>query len=801
MAADTEPLFSHFLVVRLTESQGGGLKPEIKFQRSTRSGEQLLKTCVNFCFPALEDAGRTTWPASESFTYTLTEDDGTRLFGYCRRLLEPPRTLPDAICILTRRQWSSFYAHMLDILQLHYDLAAFVPPFIDAVARTPAPRAGTACIVSPWGASGESFRLHAPDESMPAVASFELLFTTLGTVNVIRLVAALVHESRVVIIGARLSDVSTVAHSAAALLAPFTWQHVFIPVLPTSMIDYVCAPMPFVVGVLEAHRPLLQQQPMEQCVFVELDRGKLRGDDDVPQLPRPSRDALFRRLEALKSARSGHPRYDPRQVTDAFLSLFAEVLHDYREFVHEGKAQGAREQVEAARRGGGRQPRIALDELFDHAGFVDAQPKEAQPFIASLRGVQMWEAWLSDALLTPADERSARPFDRRLVDVAARFATLPGPLDGKPKLSSKERAREAVVGLRFAIASATTGSVPAPARLLGVGARAGPGAGGMLPAPSQQQQAQHHHRAEQVAAAVVHARAAGAQQLHAAQARARTVASSLRERSAQLAVRRAGSAGQDAGDVEADEFLATIVVHTNDAGAAEVGDGGKGGAARCGARAPGGGAELLDQQRDSLLRLSTDDEFDGAFSPSVLSCAAAYEPMRGNAHSYAAAGPASEAAGVGGALKRLGIAEPNGTDARALLLGLDTGKAPLGASAHGGLDDAQLLGAFGSPAAQPRRGTSYPAPSSSAFPLVDVHPASDHDALASLFSSPAVPSGPTVVGELQPWHAPFLASSAQPAQPRGGVSAAGVPDFGLLLSSPGWSAPGHAQPPPAGNLL
>lgn len=194
--------------------------------------------------------------------------------------------MPDAICILTKRQWSSFFAHMLDILQLRFDLDAFVPPFIEAVARAPPPRPGGACVLSPWGERGESFVLNAPDESAPPVASFELLFSALGTLNVLRLVAALLHESRVVIIARQLGDISTVAHSVMALLQPFTWQHVFIPVLPTAMIDYVAAPMPFVVGVLEAHRGLLLQQPMDHCVFVEVDRGKVRGDDSVPQLPR-----------------------------------------------------------------------------------------------------------------------------------------------------------------------------------------------------------------------------------------------------------------------------------------------------------------------------------------------------------------------------------------------------------------------------------------------------------------------------------------------------------------------------------
>tara|TARA_R110002050_G_scaffold188151_1_gene322562 strand:+ start:2158 stop:2409 length:252 start_codon:yes stop_codon:yes gene_type:complete len=35
------------------------------------------------------------------------------------------------------------------------------------------------------------------------------------------------------------------------MLYPFEWQHVFIPLLPKQMMTFVCAPMPFIVGLLE----------------------------------------------------------------------------------------------------------------------------------------------------------------------------------------------------------------------------------------------------------------------------------------------------------------------------------------------------------------------------------------------------------------------------------------------------------------------------------------------------------------------------------------------------------------------
>jgi hypothetical protein len=30
------------------------------------------------------------------------------------------------------------------------------------------------------------------------------------------------------------------------LLKPFIWEHIFLPILPTKFLDYVCAPMPII---------------------------------------------------------------------------------------------------------------------------------------------------------------------------------------------------------------------------------------------------------------------------------------------------------------------------------------------------------------------------------------------------------------------------------------------------------------------------------------------------------------------------------------------------------------------------
>lgn len=57
-------------------------------------------------------------------------------------------------------------------------------------------------------------------------------------------------------------------HAVVALLYPFSWQHTFIPVLPGSMLDIVCCPTPFLVGLLSSSLPKLKELPVEEVSAV-----------------------------------------------------------------------------------------------------------------------------------------------------------------------------------------------------------------------------------------------------------------------------------------------------------------------------------------------------------------------------------------------------------------------------------------------------------------------------------------------------------------------------------------------------
>ena len=80
-------------------------------------------------------------------------------------------------------------------------------------------------------------------------AVFEPLLRALGPRNVARAVCAVAAERRVLLRSRQLSLLVAAAQGLLAALQPMRWRHVYIPLLPHALVDYVEAPTPFVMGL------------------------------------------------------------------------------------------------------------------------------------------------------------------------------------------------------------------------------------------------------------------------------------------------------------------------------------------------------------------------------------------------------------------------------------------------------------------------------------------------------------------------------------------------------------------------
>lgn len=64
--------------------------------------------------------------------------------------------------------------------------------------------------------------------------------------------------------------------SLLALIYPFRWRHVYIPVLPSMLLDVAQAPMPYILGVHSSSFYALQKysaKDMGDVIVVDIDGG------------------------------------------------------------------------------------------------------------------------------------------------------------------------------------------------------------------------------------------------------------------------------------------------------------------------------------------------------------------------------------------------------------------------------------------------------------------------------------------------------------------------------------------------
>uniref|UniRef100_A0A672KZ26 DENN domain containing 2C n=1 Tax=Sinocyclocheilus grahami TaxID=75366 RepID=A0A672KZ26_SINGR len=354
-----QQLFQQFVVVSLRKaSPGNTYIPEItqqfptKFERSSRlsrEAEDRLRAIPKFCFPDCYDWRPSSDHTSETFSFVLTGEDGSRLFGYCRKILPSGKgkRLPEVHCIISRLGCFNLFSKILEEVERRREISpALVHPFMHCVMEAPFPAPGRTITVKSFlpGSGNEVLTLCRPVDSRLEHVDFESLLQCLSVTRLLQVFASLLLERRVIFIADKLSVLSRCAHSALALLYPFTWQHTFVPVLPASMLDICCSPTPFVMGALSPSLPEVLDMPIEEVSHFE---GL--GDEDCI-LPRKLQAALQEILDNREEIleqntrdRNGDKSDLSTLVSEAFVWFFVELVGHYSLYMSDTGPGGTRE--------------------------------------------------------------------------------------------------------------------------------------------------------------------------------------------------------------------------------------------------------------------------------------------------------------------------------------------------------------------------------------------------------------------------------------------------------------------------
>ena len=155
------------------------------------------------------------------------------------------------------------------------------------------PIGGALVTVPPRGAADHGAREAFADGKEP-------LMRCLPVRTVFKCVAAIACERRLLLRSKQVSLLVKCAEALRGLAHPLVWRHVYIPCLPISMVDYLDAPMPFIMGA--THDVDVDERALEGVTVVDLDTGSMRDGGEQILLPQESmlRDFIERVRKIIK---------------------------------------------------------------------------------------------------------------------------------------------------------------------------------------------------------------------------------------------------------------------------------------------------------------------------------------------------------------------------------------------------------------------------------------------------------------------------------------------------------------------
>jgi hypothetical protein len=343
-------LFEYFLVVTLPLNKEPAV-PEIVFHFPDKITESVvLEKIPSFCFPETKEIQKTRTNKNqertiENFSFIITRSDGAKRYGYCRRFLSKG-TNANFICFCLLSTLSSFslFSQILDIVELKRDTEGDVAVYrlLHSVLAQAFPQPGETISVKTFSVSSdgdvklETFRLTRSDHDYEYLeyVTFETLFSKLSVSRILKIFESLLLEQKLIVCAKSLSVLTSCVNAISVLVYPFTWQGVFVPLLPVSMIDIVAAPMPFLVGVLSSTLSLVTAQNLEPDVLiVDIDADKLFHPNQKEVMADELIFAsIFHSLERTltQAIRSGHRGQElSLLIAHTFLHFFSEIFGDY----------------------------------------------------------------------------------------------------------------------------------------------------------------------------------------------------------------------------------------------------------------------------------------------------------------------------------------------------------------------------------------------------------------------------------------------------------------------------------------
>ncbi|XP_067313701.1 DENN domain-containing protein 5A isoform X5 [Pseudorasbora parva] len=196
------------------------------------------------------------------------------------------------ICLITPMAFANACRKVLE--QLHQAVTSPQPPPLplesyvyNVLYEVPLPPAGRSLKFS--GVYGPVLCQRPSTAELPLFDfPMQEVFELLGLENVLQLFTCALLEIQILLYSQHYQRLMTVAESITALMFPFQWQHVYVPILPASLLHFLDAPVPYLMGLHsngQDDRTKLELPQEANLCFVDIDNHFIELPEDLPQFP------------------------------------------------------------------------------------------------------------------------------------------------------------------------------------------------------------------------------------------------------------------------------------------------------------------------------------------------------------------------------------------------------------------------------------------------------------------------------------------------------------------------------------
>ncbi|XP_031404714.1 DENN domain and WD repeat-containing protein SCD1 isoform X2 [Punica granatum] len=234
-----------------------------------------------------------------------------------------------------------------------------------------------------------------PKDGLPHVdISFQPIIQCLDVDNLIKLFTAVLLERRILLRSNKYSLLTLVSEAICHLIYPFRWQHVYIPLLFFSGVDYIDAPTPYMMGL---HSGVdTSTLAMDGVVVVELEYNRITTSEEIPPIPEPELSSLREEITKLlhpnvvgidlmkadlggsyelysKAGKKPWGEDHDLQLRMIFLKFFASLLGGYRNFIENSATQVFNNQafLKKRSRSTNEPPGPMITQFLESLGFLD----------------------------------------------------------------------------------------------------------------------------------------------------------------------------------------------------------------------------------------------------------------------------------------------------------------------------------------------------------------------------------------------------------------------------------------------